>query len=1154
MRYRIEVEDAGSQSVRVPYADDPNVNFAYFSYDGVPAYTVETRTVQAGGVPYTYPEAAMNSVPVYFLLCDSADFDTCVAFNGSDQIPKNNYDARSAFNWTGTYIYEGVVYDNMRYRLRQRNARYSGSGKRSFRFRFNKGNYIQLHDLDGKPYPTRWRTMNSQKCRGSRGNYNFGLVDISSAILWNVFDVPSPHAHLYHWRVIKGAEEAPTGADGQHYGDFFGYYFAMEDYDVRFLEAHGMEKGNLYKLMSYQTEGSTIRRYQEGQAVSDGSDYENIIFNLRPDKSDAWLDEHVDYEHWNRYHAVIEAVRSFDVSPNTGEHLKNRAFYFIPREGTPYGLLRTLSWDADTSWGPNWNKGEDFPKQAIFANGGRPEYLKRYRNTIREFRDLIWQPDQIDPLLDNLAARLEALVPADRDRWLNAPASAGSENTGAIAPKVADMKKYAWDGGSWVGDSAVPRPDGTDDHLDDLGADSAIPFTPVLSYIGPVGYPVNELQFQSSAFGDPQGAGSFGAIEWRIGRAWNPADPLHDPETLMVFEYNAIWESGIVSQEVMSIAIPSDALQTGLTYRARVRVQDDTGRWSHWSAPSEFAPGGASNLVALQDHLRLSELMFNAPAGSPFDFLEFHNTSSTLDLALDGVAIEGGIAFSFPTGTTLPAGGYLVVAKSDSNTFASVYGVIPSPVLGPYSQNLSNGGDTVRVLPPGGGAPLIAFTYNDGWGWPLAADGAGHSLVPVLQGDQQDGRLDHPVNWIASVNVNGSPGVSEPPPGGGMVINEFAAHTDFADPGFPGHDSNDWIELYNPSPLPVNLGGYYLSDDPASPDKWALPGGALGPGAHLSFDEVTGFHQVLTNGFGLNKAGEAIYLSHLPGGTNRTVDAVRFKAQENGRSFGRYPDGAAWWYAMPPTRDASNQLDGPPELVIRELMFAPVGSNTLEYVELFNPRATPVALWNSNGVWRMDGGIDYDFPAATTVPGLSYLVLVNFSPTNNPLLAEFQAAYSQTNSALLLGPYGGSLSGLGERIAIEKPQAPDLPGDPIDWVVVDEFLYYNGFPWPDDAAETGRSMHRLALGQSGHNPENWLSAGASPGLRYDPPSLFVYPATLDLEWMAEPGAIYTVEATDDVANGTWVQIGQVNTAGMTQFPDASQASMDRRYYRLRLIP
>ncbi len=81
-----------------------------------------------------------------------------------------------------------------------------------------------------------------------------------------------------------------------------------------------------------------------------------------------------------------------------------------------------------------------------------------------------------------------------------------------------------------------------------------------------------------------------------------------------------------------------------------------------------------------------------------------------------------------------------------------------------------------------------------------------------------------------------------------------------------------------------------------------------------------------------------------------------------------------------------------------------------------------------------------------------------------------------------------------------------------------------------------------------------MSAGASPGLRYDPPSLFVYPATLDLEWMAEPGAIYTVEATDDVANGTWVQIGQVNTAGMTQFSDAAQASMDRRYYRLRLIP
>ncbi|MFT7513256.1 MAG: hypothetical protein ACI9QL_002467 [Candidatus Omnitrophota bacterium] len=1153
VRYRIEVEDAGGQSVRVPYADDPNLNFACFAYNGVPDYTVETRTVQPGGPPYTYPASVMTSIPVYTLICDLSDFDQCVGYNGADHIPSNNFDARSAYNWTGTFVYDGKVYDNMKYRLRQRNARYSGNAKRSFRFRFNKGNYIQLVDLNGEPYPEKWRTMNSQKCRGSRGNYNFGLVDTSSAELFNAFGVPAPEAHMYHWRVIKGADEAPAGVDGQHNGDFFGYYQAMEDYDVRFIDGHKLPKGNLYKLKTAQLEGENVRRYLEPHAVADGSDYENIIFNMRPAQTDAWVNDHVDFENWSRYHAVIEGIRSFDVAPNTGEHLKNRAFYFEPTDGLPLGRLRTLPWDTDTSWGPNWNSGEDWVKNATLSNGGRPEFWKRYRNEIREFRDLVWQPNQIDPLLDNLAARLEPFVAADRDRWRSAPSH--SEDTGDIAPKVVDMKKFAWDGGTWVGDfAAVERPSGTDDHLDGLATDPEIPDAPVISYTGPVGYPVNEIQFQSTAYSDPQGAGTFAAVAWRIGRAWNPADALHDPNAIMVFEAEAIWESGSITQQVSSIAIPSDALQTGLTYRARVRYLDDTGRWSHWSAPNEFSASEPSNLVALQDHLRISELMYNAPEGSAFDYIEFHNTSSTLDLALDGVSLVGGIGYTFPPGTVLPAGAYLIVANTDPGTFAGVYGAVPSVVLGPYDRNLSNSGDNLQVLPPGGGAPVIAFNYDDRWGWPLAADGVGHSLIPLLQSDQQDGRLDHPIHWAASVNIKGSPGQSEPPPSQHMVINEFAAHTDFSDPGFPGFDSNDWIELFNPNPLPVNLSGYYLSDDPADPTKWALPGGALAPGSHLSFDEITGFHQVLTNGFGLNKAGEAIYLSYLPGGTNRTVDAVRFKAQENGRSFGRFPDGSPWWYAMPPTRDAANERDGSPELVIRELMFAPEGSNTLEYVELFNPRSTPVELWNETGVWRMAGGVDYTFPAATTVSGLSYIVLVNFAPTNSALRGAFLSSYALTNPAPLFGPYGGSLSGLGERVAIEKPMAPDAPGDPVGWVVVDELLYYRDFPWPSDAVENGRSIHRVTLEQSGHDPANWLSAAGSPGVRFDPPALTANPATMNLEWMGASGAVYIVEASDTLEDGTWIAIGQVNAAGMIQYADPGVPTSGRRYYRLRLIP
>ena len=39
IRYRIRVEDGAGNGVLVPYADDPQPNFAYYCYDGVPSWS-----------------------------------------------------------------------------------------------------------------------------------------------------------------------------------------------------------------------------------------------------------------------------------------------------------------------------------------------------------------------------------------------------------------------------------------------------------------------------------------------------------------------------------------------------------------------------------------------------------------------------------------------------------------------------------------------------------------------------------------------------------------------------------------------------------------------------------------------------------------------------------------------------------------------------------------------------------------------------------------------------------------------------------------------------------------------------------------------------------------------------------------------------------
>ena len=47
-----------------------------------------------------------------------------------------------------------------------------------------------------------------------------------------------------------------------------------------------------------------------------------------------------------------------------------------------------------------------------------------------------------------------------------------------------------------------------------------------------------------------------------------------------------------------------------------------------------------------------------------------------------------------------------------------------------------------------------------------------------------------------------------------------------------------------------------------------------------------------------------------------------------------------------------------------------------EYIELFNPGTAPVKLWTLNGVWRLDGGVQFLFPGQHDSPSGTALLLV----------------------------------------------------------------------------------------------------------------------------------------------------------------------------------
>ena len=67
---------------------------------------------------------------------------------------------------------------------------------------------------------------------------------------------------------------------------------------------------------------------------------------------------------------------------------------------------------------------------------------------------------------------------------------------------------------------------------------------------------------------------------------------------------------------------------------------------------------------------------------------------------------------------------------------------------------------------------------------------------------------------------------------GPLLISELLADNTTGLRDADGHYA-DWIELHNPTTSPVNLDGYFLTDDPADPDKWRLRALSLPPIAYL---------------------------------------------------------------------------------------------------------------------------------------------------------------------------------------------------------------------------------------------------------------------------------------------------------------------------------
>ena len=149
---------------------------------------------------------------------------------------------------------------------------------------------------------------------------------------------------------------------------------------------------------------------------------------------------------------------------------------------------------------------------------------------------------------------------------------------------------------------------------------------------------------------------------------------------------------------------------------------------------------------------------FTTPVdGDEFEFLELKNTGAA-PVNLYNVRLTGGIDFTFPPGVTVPAGGFVVLARNAARFALKYPGVTVAGQYGPGS-SLSNGGELLTLVDAAGDT-IMSFAYDDDPPWPTLADGGGRSLVPTQPSSNPAPNLAS--SWRASTNADGSPGSDDP--------------------------------------------------------------------------------------------------------------------------------------------------------------------------------------------------------------------------------------------------------------------------------------------------------------------------------------------------------------------------------------------------------
>ncbi len=202
----------------------------------------------------------------------------------------------------------------------------------------------------------------------------------------------------------------------------------------------------------------------------------------------------------------------------------------------------------------------------------------------------------------------------------------------------------------------------------------------------------------------------------------------------------------------------------------------------------QFRQGaGGPNAYPLVGPVVINEIMYHPPEVGTNDnvadeFIELRNLSGAAVPLYDPAyptntwRLRDAVDFDFPPGTSLPAGGYLLVVSFDPATNAAAlaefrlrYGLGDEVrIFGPYDGKLANNGENIELYKPDepvaegadlGYVPYVLadkVKYDQKAPWPVAADGATNGVGLSLQRRVGAEYGNDPVNWLAGVPTPGA--------------------------------------------------------------------------------------------------------------------------------------------------------------------------------------------------------------------------------------------------------------------------------------------------------------------------------------------------------------------------------------------------------------